>query len=109
MLHTQLTEAYSIIHLSVSSANELGTDKEVLRNLKHIIASHHGELEYGAIVKPATIEAIIVSQIDYLDSRVEMFEEALTNVDAGSMTENYVAGVHLYKPNIQVKTNEEEK
>lgn len=90
-------------------ANELGTDKEVLRNLKHIIASHHGELEYGAIVKPATIEAIIVSQIDYLDSRVEMFEEALTNVDAGSMTENYVAGVHLYNPNIQVKTNEEEK
>jgi len=41
--------------------------------LLHIIASHHGEPEQGAIKRPKFIEALIVYYIDQLDSKIEGF------------------------------------
>ena len=35
--------------------------------MQHIVLSHHGLLEHGAAKKPATPEAIFVSQLDNLD------------------------------------------
>ncbi len=45
-------------------------DREYSRELLHIIYSHHGELEWGALVKPATVEAQLVHQLDYMDSKM---------------------------------------
>ncbi|MCL2610171.1 MAG: HD domain-containing protein [Defluviitaleaceae bacterium] len=45
--------------------------------LKHLIASHHGELEYGSPQTPRTIEAIVLHLADNTDSRIKIFEEAL--------------------------------
>ncbi|ONI39545.1 phosphohydrolase [Candidatus Epulonipiscium fishelsonii] len=45
--------------------------------LKHIIASHHGELEYGSPQTPKCIEAMIVHLSDYSDSKIKMIEEML--------------------------------
>lgn len=39
-------------------------DGECLQLLQHIIIAHHGKVEYGAVVIPATIEAKIVSLAD---------------------------------------------
>jgi 3'-5' exoribonuclease len=39
-------------------------------HLMHILASHHGTPEWGSPVQPVTLEAILVHQIDLLDSRV---------------------------------------
>jgi len=39
-------------------------------HLMHILAAHHGRLEWGSPVKPATIEAILVHHLDNLDSKV---------------------------------------
>jgi 3'-5' exoribonuclease len=36
--------------------------------LIHIIASHHGTLEFGSPVRPASLEALLVHHIDILDS-----------------------------------------
>ena len=38
--------------------------------VKHIILSHHGELEYGSPKRPKCLEALIVHYVDDLDSKV---------------------------------------
>jgi len=43
---------------------------EVLLRLKHLILSHHGELEYGSPKVPMTPEAVTLHAIDLLDSRL---------------------------------------
>lgn len=40
--------------------------------LAHLILSHHGRREWGSPVEPKTIEALILHQIDMLDSKVGM-------------------------------------
>jgi 3'-5' exoribonuclease len=45
---------------------------DALRVLQHIVISHHGELEHGAVKVPATPEAIFVSMLDNLDARTAM-------------------------------------
>ncbi|MCP5100173.1 MAG: HD domain-containing protein, partial [Chloroflexi bacterium] len=44
-----------------------------LRDLIHLIASHHGTQEWGSPVVPKTLEAILLHQIDLLDSRIQGF------------------------------------
>ena len=39
-------------------------------HLKHILISHHGELEYGSPKVPATSEAYLVHLIDLMDSKI---------------------------------------
>lgn len=38
-------------------------------HLTHLLAAHHGILEWGSPVKPATLEAILVHQFDMIDSK----------------------------------------
>lgn len=49
---------------------ELGIPKETLMLVQHMLISHHGEPEYGAAVRPAFLEAEVLSQLDLLDARV---------------------------------------
>lgn len=52
---------------------------------KHIILSHHGRLEYGSPKRPKFLEALVVSQIDELDSRVQsIFSFMSSERDAGA-------------------------
>jgi 3'-5' exoribonuclease len=43
--------------------------------LRHLILSHHGVLEYGSPKRPKTLEALIVHYIDDLDAKVNAFQE----------------------------------
>ena len=45
--------------------------------LEHIIAAHHGELEYGAAVNPVTLEAHIVSAADKLSADLDTIYTAI--------------------------------
>ena len=77
--------------------NKCKISKEVMRNLKHIIISHHENLEWGAITRPATMEAFLVSQIDYIDSQIYVFEKEEKDIEPGYMSENRVlGGIHVY-------------
>lgn len=58
--------------------------EEVRLHLLHLIASHHGQLEYGSPVLPKTPEAIALHLIDNLDARLEMFEEAYSKGSQGT-------------------------
>lgn len=53
--------------------------EELKIQLVHIILSHHHELEYGAVVRPATIEAAIVAMADYASSQVRQFQKEIVN------------------------------
>ncbi|MDT8306502.1 MAG: HD domain-containing protein [Anaerolineae bacterium] len=52
-------------------------DEADLRHLVHLLASHHGTLEWGSPVVPKTLEAILLHQLDLLDSRVQGFFDHL--------------------------------
>ena len=43
--------------------------------LRHLLLSHHGELEFGSPKRPKTVEALIVHFIDDLDAKVNAFQE----------------------------------
>lgn len=51
-----------------------------LEMLRHIILSHHGKLEYGAVVTPMSIEAHIVCHADGVDAAAEQVREQSTKV-----------------------------
>lgn len=67
-------------------ADELGTPEEKVRLLKHLILSHHGKPEHGAAVVPVCLEAELLSCIDMLDSRVEIYSEATANLSTGEFS-----------------------
>jgi 3'-5' exoribonuclease len=47
--------------------------RELQWRLKHMILSHHGELEYGSPRLPMTPEAVFIYYLDNLDARVHAF------------------------------------
>ncbi|RKX49690.1 MAG: phosphohydrolase [Thermotogae bacterium] len=43
--------------------------------LKHLILSHHGEMDWGSPVVPKTTEAMVLHMADNLDSKIAQFRE----------------------------------
>ena len=56
--------------------------------LQHIVLSHHGKPEYGALKVPATPEAIAVSLLDNLDAKMQMAMAAAARGESGEATVN---------------------
>ncbi|PIE65322.1 MAG: metal-dependent phosphohydrolase [Desulfobacterales bacterium] len=52
-----------------------GFPESLLTKLQHLILSHHGRLEFGSPVVPMTPEAILLSFIDDLDAKMNLFEQ----------------------------------
>ena len=50
--------------------------EDVRLHLLHLIASHHGELQFGSPVEPKTPEAIALNMVDNLDAKLEMLAMA---------------------------------
>lgn len=73
---------------------------EEVRMIKHLIASHHGRTEFGAIKPPATAEAFALWLIDMTDARMEGCEEAYADMKPGQMSQIPVKGLdaRLYVP-----------
>jgi 3'-5' exoribonuclease len=68
------------------AALELGNISEHdLRQLLHLIASHHGTLEWGSPILPKTLEAVLLHQIDMIDSRVQGFYDHVRGNGGGSL------------------------
>ena len=63
-------------------AEELGVPEEKSVLLQHLILSHHGEPEFGAAVRPLCAEAELLSLIDAVDSRMEIYRETYDTMEA---------------------------
>lgn len=59
--------------------------------LRHILLSHHGELEYGSPKRPKTKEALVIHFMDDLDAKLNAFEifVAADNANSDSEWTNY--------------------
>lgn len=68
------------------TANKLGITSEVPMLLEHMVLSHHGEPDFGAVVRPAFIEAELLSHLDMLDARMFEMKEATFGVNSGEFT-----------------------
>ena len=49
--------------------------KQLALELRHILLSHHGVLEFGSPKRPKTVEALIVNFMDDLDAKTNAFSE----------------------------------
>ena len=90
------------------AAAELNFPEEELRQLIHLIVSHHGNLEWGSPIKPKTLEAILLHQIDLLDSRVQGFYDHLQNdpgEDTWTTKSSLMHGSELQRPPGFIKNN----
>lgn len=86
--------------------DQLGEEipRNLLDVLQHIIISHHGVPEFGAIKTPATPEAIAVHFIENMDAKLTMSLSATRGDGAaveGNWTEYMKAfGGRLYRPDV---------
>ena len=85
-------------HISIMDArllqigNELDlADSEELLLLRHMVLSHHGQLEFGSPVRPETMEAEILNLIDNIDARINTIDKALDEVKQGEFTQKIFA------------------
>jgi len=60
-----------------------GFDPALAQAVLHIILSHHGSLEHGSPVVPATREAVLVHMIDNLGGRLGSFDRLERELPAG--------------------------
>ena len=60
-----------------------GFDPALAQAVLHIILSHHGSLEHGSPVVPATREAVLVHMIDNLGGRLGSFDRLERQLPAG--------------------------
>ena len=68
----------------VGRALGIPEEKNVL--LQHLVLSHHGEPEFGAAVRPMCAEGELLSYIDLIDSRMEIYRENLAQMDPGTFS-----------------------
>ncbi len=93
-----IVRAILMVETAVSTTKTLTDDQS--RQLLHLIASHHGRQEWGSPVEPKTIEAVLLHQIDLLDSRMQGFTDHLKNDDgdAAWTKKSYMFGHELKRP-----------
>jgi len=85
-------------HISILDARLLNIgkqlsleDSEELMILRHMVLSHHGQLEFGSPVRPETLEAEILNLIDNIDARVNTINKALEDIKPGEFSQKVFA------------------
>ena len=88
--NTMIKETYDLLDISGEKATLL----------QHMILSHHGKQEYGSPVLPQIKEAEILSLVDNIDARHQMFDKAYDQVSPGETTKRIFALENrtLYRP-----------
>lgn len=78
----------SIMHANFTQiAKDLGhQDTEQALVLRHMILSHHGQMDFGSPVVPMVKEAELLSFIDNIDARTNMFEKLYEDQTEGEFS-----------------------
>lgn len=68
---------------------------ETVMLLEHIIASHHGKREYGAITPPMIPEAVMLHFLDDIDANMNKYKKAYKdfNVLRGTISDQKILGI----------------
>ena len=87
------TEGKLLGHISIMcgelriASKELGITSEIPVLLEHMVLSHHGQLEFGSPIMPLTREALLLSIIDNLDSKMMVLDKAYEDLKPGEFTQ----------------------
>lgn len=84
-------------------AIELNIDSHISLALEHIILSHHGLPEYGAVKYPQCLEAMLIHECDMIDSYAYQYEIELPNIEPYSQSNENIYGLNkikVYNPGI---------
>lgn len=75
---------------------------EKIKMLTHMILSHHGLQEYGAVTCPAIAEAFALFTIDNLDAKMYVFEDQRELIAPGQLSEKKPFGMdnRIYIPDL---------
>lgn len=100
------TEGKLLGHISIMvseirrAAEGLKITSEVPLLLEHMVLAHHGAPEFGSPVLPQTREALLLSLIDNIDSKMVIVDKALENVNPGEFSTKVfpLDNRTLYKP-----------
>ena len=76
---------------------------EEVKMIEHMLASHHGELEYGSPKEPGIMEAYALHLIDLLDSKMAAISPEVVKTKKGSQTSpiGSIGRKALYVPNLK--------
>ncbi|MCR4563041.1 MAG: HD domain-containing protein [Clostridiales bacterium] len=69
-----------------NAAKSLDIPKEKTVLIEHMLISHHGVPEYGSAVRPRTLEAELLSQIDLMDATVFEIVSAISPLAPGDFS-----------------------
>lgn len=72
----------NMLHECVAALGDVVPRQWVL-HLEHLIVSHHGQREWGSPVEPATAEALVLHQIDNLDSKLNQLRTVRRTAGTG--------------------------
>ena len=76
---------------AAETAAALGVPAEKSMLLQHLILSHHGDPEFGAAVVPQCAEGELLSLVDRIDSRMEIYRETLDELQPGEFSQRVFA------------------
>ena len=68
------------------AAGDLNITSDIPLLLEHMVLSHHGQQEFGSPVMPLTKEALLLSLVDNLDSKMVVVNKALADVEEGNFS-----------------------
>lgn len=79
-----------------------GFPVEKAQQVKHMVVSHHGQREFGALEPPKPLEAVLLHYIDEIDSKINGIREfmAADESEDGWTSYHRVLGRHFYKRGI---------
>ena len=83
------------------------TGMERILLVEHCIAAHHGNLEWGAVSLPMVPEAMLLHEIDMIDSQMKEFSDALQKTVPGNMSteKSFSLRSYVYKPGADYDTS----
>lgn len=91
------------LQMIASTATELGvSETEEVKLLSHLIASHHGELEYGSPKEPGTLEAFALHFMDLADAKMTAISTEIVKTEKGKSS-GPIGSINrktIYRPNI---------
>jgi 3'-5' exoribonuclease len=86
-LHGEIPLGYFRVRSGIEALE--GFPKEVGDGLLHIILSHHGTLEHGSPVLPATKEALLVHAVDNISAKLGTIDRLLDEHPPGTVWSNF--------------------
>jgi len=69
--------------IPVKSEDQLEEEIEAVKLLQHVLAAHHGKLEYGSPITPNTPEAYILNMMDELSACMYKYNREFNEIEPG--------------------------